>query len=140
MELVLTKDAGLSLTDIRGERFEERTVEPPPRYEAWCGRVTRRVARLTAVGAVGAGLLLLALTNDVSPLLWGTTVAAVALAAGRVEPTERETVRTVTREGMTVDEVMGWLVQHDEHEQMKSDQAEAEARAARRTGQSGGGM
>ena len=98
LEMVLVKEAGYNLADIRGERTERvETVEREGvlatlrRILPWCSPPTPRVRHV-------------------------------------VEETP----------GMSRKEVLGRVVQHDEHERMRKEDAEAQARKAERRAKSGG--
>lgn len=137
--MILVKEAGFDLSEVRGERRVERTVEQPSSLEAFVGRLTPRTARRAGAGAVGLGLLL-AYTSGAAGALVVSVALAVALhymSEFNAEPTE--TVTEVNRPGLTEREAFQFLIMHDEHEDMKNDKAEEKARKARRKAKSGGG-
>jgi hypothetical protein len=137
--LVLVKDAGYTLADIRGERSTEREVVPPTSFERFLGSLTPSAARRGVGVLAAAGLLTTVLTGALAGAVVCGILAVACYALSRFNPAPRTAVRTVTTPGMPVDEVIGRLVQHDEHEQMKNEEAEAQARKARRQRQGGGG-
>lgn len=90
--MLLTKETGMTLRDIRG--WKERTV-----------RTERRTDLVAAARRI---------------LPWVSN------------PSPRQIVETTSVPGLSEDEVMRRLVIHDEHEQMKEEEAEKERKRARR--------
>jgi hypothetical protein len=90
--MLLTKEVGLNLRDIRG----------------WRERSVRTEKRRDFVAAVQRWL---PWCND---------------------PDSKQTVETTNVRGLSEDQVMRMLVLHDEHEQIKEEEAEKERKRARR--------
>ena len=70
--------------------------------------------------------------------------ASVALALGlhtigELDPDDTEITHEIDEPGMTAREVEEWWVLNDEHERLKSEMADKEAKAAERRARSGGG-
>ncbi|AGM11213.1 tail assembly chaperone [Haloarcula hispanica tailed virus 2] len=139
IEMVLVKEAGYNLEDIRGERRVETEVVPPSSLESFVGSLVPSAAWKVVGVILGLGALTAYSTGALSGLFVSVLLGVALHYLGQFNPEPQEVVREVETPGMTVDEVMGRLVQHDEHEQMKNEEAEAQARKARRQGQGGGG-
>ena len=132
--MVLVKDAGYTLSDIRGEQRMEREVVPCSPAEQFLGSLRPSTAKTIGGAAVGFGLVTSLLSGQTAPLIAGLLCLGLLWGLSQFEPEPETIERSVRTEGMTVDEVMGRLVQHDEHEQMKNEEAEAQARKAKREG------
>lgn len=132
--MVLVKDAGYSLSDIRGERRTEREVIPPSPWEAFVGDLVPSSVWKVVAGVLGLGAVTAILSGSTSPAIVSVLLGIALHYLAQFNPEPQEVVREVQREGMSVDEVMGRLVQHDEHEQMKNEEAEEQARKAKRQG------
>lgn len=132
--MVLVKDAGYELRDIRGEEYTETITRDPTSWEQHLAAITPGVAWKVATPATALAILAFYWSGSVGGVAASVVfgVAMHYLSQFDPEPTE-ETVE-VSKPGMSVEEVMGRLVQHDEHEQMKEEEAEAEARKAKRKG------
>lgn len=139
IEMVLVKESGYTLEDIRGERRVETEVVPPSPLESFVGDLVPSSAWKVVAGVVGLGALTSLVTTSASPAVVSVVLAVALHYLSDFNPEPREVVREVETPGMSVDEVMGRLVQHDEHEQMKNEEAEAEARKARMKAKGGGG-
>jgi len=138
--MILVKEAGFDLTDLRGERRVERTVREPSSLATFVGRLTPRTARFVAGGAVGVGLLLALVSGTAAALVAAVTVALACYWLGEFSPEPTATVTEVNEPGLSEHEAFQFLIMHDEHEDMKNDKAEEKARTARRkAGSSGGG-
>lgn len=138
IEMVLVKDAGYSLDEIRGYEETETTVHPPDPLAAAVGTCGSGRAQ-QVVGVVAAlGLVLAALTGALSGVLISLLASFLLYIAAEVDTEPREVTTTVQREGMTSQEVLSRLVQHDEHEKMKSEEREERARQARMQAAAGG--
>lgn len=132
--MILVKSAGYSLEDIRGASWEYRTAEEPSGLMAAASSLTPRSVRVGAATLLGLGGLLAYETGLLSAVAVSVALAVLLHYASEVDAEPVETVHEVEKPGMSVEEVMGRLHQHDEHEQMKNEEAEAEARKARRKG------
>jgi hypothetical protein len=126
------KDAGYGLDAIRGYEETHTAVYPPHPIAAAAGRcVEPRVRRGVGISLVLI-LLYAAYTGAVAGVVLALAGIVLCYAAGAVRTGPREVTTTVHRAGMDAEEVLSRLVQHDEHERMKNEDAEAQARKARR--------
>jgi len=132
--MVLVKEAGYSLEDIRGESYTYRTTEEPRGLLAAVAALTPRSVRTAAGTLLGVGLLTAYETGLVSAVAVSVALAVALHYVSSIDAEPVETVHEVEKPGMSVEEVMGRLHQHDEHEQMKQEEQEAEARKARAKG------
>lgn len=138
VEMVLVKDAGYSLDEIRGYEETHTTVHPPdPLAAAVASCASGRVRQ--GIGVVIAfGLLYAAATAALSGVVLSLLASFLLYIAQEMNAEPQEVETTVEREGMDSTEVLSRLVQHDEHEQMKNEQAEDKARKARQQAGTGG--
>jgi len=132
--MLLVKDLGYALPDIRGERRVERMVtEPTGAITA----ITSIQPRLLRVGIVGS--LLLALGALQVGVLGGAIISVVfgyiLYLASRVETEGTETVTVHEIPGMTDREVWETLVLNDEDESVKETRMQEESRRAERQAQ-----
>lgn len=137
--MVLVKEAGYTLEGIRGESYTYTSVEPPSSFEAFVGRLVPSAAWKVVGVLLGLGALTAYTTGALSGLFVSVLLGVALHYLSQFNPEPREVVHEVEKPGMSVDEVMGRLVQHDEHEQMKNEEAEAQARKAKRQAKGGGG-
>lgn len=128
LEMILVK-AGYSLREIRGEREVHRIREEPQGLVAAAGRVTPRSARLVAAGCLALGMLVAYETGLLSALAVSVALGVALHALGELEAEATETTHEIHRPGMDRREVVERVIQHDEHEQMKREDAESEAQA-----------
>lgn len=136
VEMVLVKEAGYGLRDLRGTSYTWTERREPTAWEQHLGALTPGVAWKTA-GAILALSLILAYQAGAASGVVVSAILAVALHyLGQFNPEGTEVVHEVDEPGMAVEEVMGRLHQHDEHEQMKKEEQEAQARKAKRQGRS----
>jgi uncharacterized membrane protein YhiD involved in acid resistance len=138
VEMVLVKDYGLSLDEIRGYEETHTTVHPPdPLAAAVASCASGRVRQ--GIGVVVAfGLLYAAAMGALSGVVLSLLASFLLYIAQEMDAEPQEVTTHVQREGMDSQEVLSRLVQHDEHEKMKNEEAEAKARQARRSAESGG--
>ena len=137
--MILVKEAGLDLSDVRGERRVERTVREPSSLTSFVSRLTPRTARRVGGAALAAGLLLTAVSGQAAPLVAAATVTVALQCASDFDATPTETVTKVERPGLSQHEAFQFLIMHDEHEELKNDKAEEKARKARRRASAGAG-
>lgn len=123
MELVLVQ-AGYSLAEIRGER-EVHTVEQRPQgLVAAAGRVSPRSVRVGAALVLAGGLLLAYQTGLVGAVVLSLVVAAGLHLLGEMDAEVQEVQHEVERPGMPHQEVLDRLVQYDEMQEMRQEQAD----------------
>jgi len=138
VEMVLVKEGGYSLDEIRGYEETHTSVHPPdPLAAALSGLWSRRVRGGVGV-LVAFGLLYAAATGALGAVVLSLLASFLLYLAKEVDAEPEVVKTTVERDGMDSEEVLSRLVQHDEHEQMKKEEAEDKARKARRQAQSGG--
>lgn len=130
--MVLVKDVGYSLTDINGEQYTETITREPSAWEQYLGAFTPGVMWIVAAPLVGLGLLGAYAFGSVDGMVISVVLSVVFYYLAEFDPQPTTETVEVDKPGMSVEEVMGRLVQHDEHEQMKNEEAEAQARKARR--------
>lgn len=139
MELLLIKSTNLTLTDLRGRREVHTLTEEPQGLVAALGRVTPTTARLAMAGVIGLGLLLSVETGLVGPLAASVALALGLHTIGEMDADETEIRHEIEEPGMTAREVEEFWVLNDEHERLKKEMAEAEAKKAERRAKSQGG-
>jgi len=132
--MVLVKDAGYSLSDIRGESYTWREQREPTPWEQHLGAIPPGVVWKIAGPLVAIGLLGAYASGSVGGVVVSVALSVALYYLSAFDPEPTEVVHEVERPGMSVEEVMGRLVQHDEHEQMKQEEQEAKARKAKRQG------
>lgn len=131
LEMLLVKEAGYNLSEIRGEREVHTITEEPQGLVAALGRVTPRAVRMAMAAAVALGMLGAYETGMASPLVVSLILAVALHWVGELDAEASQITHEVQKPGMKRREVYARAIQHDEHEQMKEEKREEAQRKAK---------